>query len=309
MSSPVLRLFGSYEFFGKAIPGAVAMLGLLMLLSPENFPEVFSGELLNIAALLLILLISGLMAGEAVHTLAENIEKLFHWIARRGKGAFTFIRAATDSSLNINTLRYTGGIEEKRLSVRWCLNSWNQILEWFRRRYWGTYDSLVSHRQLLGKGIEWNFNPSDKTARWAEGEKGRMFEMFAEDYQSKFTNDIRKLTPNEIVNQYPLITGSLEAEDHQGFRHFQAIYSFCRSMWVLLFIYGVVFFDLVYTRVLFGDILLVHTPIILEILTSDFERGLPILLFIGTILFFDAAGTYKRHFIEYLMAEFITQNE
>lgn len=307
MQTPVLRLFGSYEFFGKSIPGAVAMLGLISLFPEENFPSVFAGELINVAGLLVVLLITGLMVGEGVHTLAENIEKLFHWGARRMKGFFNYIRAWRNWRLDINTFRYTSEIEEKPLTKRNIIHAWNGTIEWVRRRYWGTYDSLVSHRILLGKVIEWNFYPAEKTARWVEGDRGRMYELFAKSYKDTFGDDIRKLDPSEVANQYPLVSGRLEANNNQGFRHFQAIYSFCRSMWVLFFIYTIVFADLVYWNLFFGSSVMKTEPIALAVLGPGIRDGVPILLGIGAIVFFDAAGTYKRHFIEYLISDFVTE--
>lgn len=82
----LLQLLGSYDFFGKAVPGAALLFGLWLLL-PENILPVSSGEggatLFNLLALIIVFFILGLMIGQGVHTFADNIEKAFRWVLKR----------------------------------------------------------------------------------------------------------------------------------------------------------------------------------------------------------------------------------
>jgi hypothetical protein len=304
-----LRLFGSYEFFGKSIPGAVAMLGIISLFPASDTSVVLSADIVSFAALLIILVLTGLMIGEGVHTVAHNIEKLFIWIARRFKSVFSLLRVVLNRDVNLKSLKSNRNIDQLPPFERALFGGWNGVIEWARRRYWGIYDSLVSHRRLLGKGIEWNFYPASETARWIEGDRGKMYDEFATEYERAFSHDIRKLDPCEIGTQYPMITGYLESKGITSFRHFQAIYSFCRSMWVLLLIFTLIFFDLVYTHIVFNSMIVTEISIVELLLSNSSERILPILCGIGAITFFDAAGTYKRHYIEYLIAEFVATSK
>lgn len=256
----------------------------------------------NLAALFIILILAGLTVGQGVHTAANNIEKAFYWFAKRLLNTFSIIRATTNKNLNLNSIKYQGPIDEYPLRVRVYYQMWNNILEWMRRRYWGVYDSLVSHRILLGKVIEWNFYPSSETARWVEGSQGELYEKFASQAIGIYDFDLRKLDTEEIAIQYPLLTTTIG--EGSTFRRFQAIYSFCRSMWVVLLATTVVFSDRIYTQFIFGTYIATRDPVAFMYLSESMEMVLPFVLGISAIVFFDAAGTYKRHMIEYLIAEF-----
>lgn len=309
MRSSLYQVFGSYDVFGKAIPGAVLMFGLVSFFQKSDLPGVFNQRLSNFAVILILVLLAGLMIGQAVHTLAVNIEKGFQWTARRPKRLFGLIRAWRNWDLRIERLRKSGNYTNQRLSVRYMFNGWNNTVEWIRRRYWGVYDSLAGHRELFSKSIEWNFQPPTSSGRWKEGERGELYELFVESFETVYDIDIRKLSPSEIKKQYPLITAKLENSTQGNFRHFQAIYSFCRSMWVVFLILFAGYFDLVYTKILFGNFIVESEPVLFTVLSSTAEALLPFVLLLTAGLFFDAAGTYKRHYVEYLIAAFATSQE
>lgn len=85
MSSPLLQLLGSYDLFGKSVPGGALLAGFWILFpSPLLTATNTSGyNLVDIAALLVIFLLIGLMIGQGLHTLADNIEKIFRWFVVR----------------------------------------------------------------------------------------------------------------------------------------------------------------------------------------------------------------------------------
>jgi hypothetical protein len=81
-------------------------------------------------------------------------------------------------------------------------------------------------------------------------------------------------------------------------------------MWVVFLI-----LTIIYTALVFGlniqiwvlDITLLdlpYEPSGLELIPDFFHDYLPFSLLIGAVVFFDASGTYKRHFVEYLISDF-----
>ncbi|WP_152420228.1 hypothetical protein [Halorubrum distributum] len=309
MPNGILQIFGSYDLFGKSLPGALLTLGIISLFPLEliSTPEVTS--VLNLALLVVLLLFVGLMIGQGVHTLADNIEKAMLWFAIRTRNIANLLRSILNISPRADDFKFDID-PDANLLLRFLAQGWDHLIEWIRRRFWGTFDSLVGHRYLLAKSIEWNFNPEARDKRWGMGEKGEIYDLFAESYTQQFDADIRQRTPSEIRTQYPLITGSLSNDDGGEFRTFQSTYSFCRSMWVVFLV-----LTIIYTALVFGpnihvgpiDLTLLdlpYEPSGLELIPDVFHEYLPISLLVGTGVFFDASGTYKRHFVEYLISDF-----
>lgn len=93
MDSRGPRFFNSYDLFGKAIPGVVLLLGLILLI-PINNPEISvpnDATLRNLAVIVIAAVALGLIFGEAVHNLAINIERTFGWIRARGVSIREFV--------------------------------------------------------------------------------------------------------------------------------------------------------------------------------------------------------------------------
>jgi len=296
MRNSIIQVFNNYGLFGKSVPGAFLLLGVVSFFPLDSLPlaEVDSLSFLNIAALLAILLIAGLTLGQGVHTIADNFEKAFLWFARLLRRFFNWLRVGLINRRNIDLSYSALRTEDDGLR--------NAAIEWIRRRYWGSYDSLASHRYLFGKWIQWNF-AKENDHRWETHSKGPLFEEFAQCYKEKFDIEVQKQTPEDLVAQYTLLTSYLEGSSRTQYRHFQSIYSFCRSMWVvalaLSFAYSVTIIDIPQVPDLIR-----HTPAIFTI-AGSFRWIIPILPLLSAVVFFDAAGTYKRHFVEYLMASFI----
>ena len=309
--SQVIQSIGSYDLFGKSLPGAIFALGLVSLLPRDRVPFVGGSDitLINIAALFLLLLIAGLTIGQGIHTLADNIEKSFLWVAKRIRRTFNLIRLYSDRPelLNISTLRsdYDPEGPDGRGSLwrRLCSNWRNGLVEWVRCRYWGMYDSLIGHRYLFFKYLEWNFSPENED-RWETESKGVGFESFAKAFESVYKTDLRK-KPEEIMSAYPLVTSRLENSGIAQFRHFQALYSFCRSMWVVSFIFAV-FYTVFLVDVAQIPDLFQHHPVVFSLMPPRFYNFVPLGAAFSALVFFDASGTYKRHYVEYLISAYST---
>lgn len=314
MDSAIIKYIGSYDFLGKSIPGAVLSIGIYLLLPPQSELLVDSPfAAIEIVSGLVILLIVGLMIGQGVHTLADNFEKSFLWIGIRLSHSYEYLKVFI-SNLGYNPfLKYNSIISKEDFSSKResILYDWIKSTDkWIRKRYWGGYDALIGHRYLFGKSIEWNYAKYDdyreRNRRWSEREKGVLYDRFIFAYLNIYKEDIRFEEPDEIATKYPLITTRLSNYDQLQHRNFQAIYSFCRSMWVVFLLLATSSTLVILNLFLFGG---TYEPIGLLLVPDWISYWIPVILTAVSLLFLDASGTYKRHFIEYMIAEFIVSEE
>lgn len=314
MDSAIIKYIGSYDFLGKSIPGAVLSVGIYLLLPPQSELLIDSPFVaIEIVSGLVILLIVGLMIGQDVHTLADNFEKSFLWIGIRLEHSYEFLKVII-SNLGYNPFYTTIIYYRKRILIRrekGILYDWIKSTDkWIRKRYWGGYDALIGHRYLFGKSIEWNYAKYDdsreRNRRWLEREKGVLYDRFIFAYLKIYGEDLRFEEPDKIATKYPLITTRLSNHDQLQHRNFQAIYSFCRSMWVVFLLLAINSALLVLNLFFFEG---TYEPIGLLFIPNWISYWIPVVLTAISLLFLDASGTYKRHFIEYMIAEFIVSEE
>ncbi|ELZ96089.1 hypothetical protein C440_05350 [Haloferax mucosum ATCC BAA-1512] len=130
MNNNLLQVFSSHDLFGKSVPSAVLLLGALSFLPMDllSLGVLDDGlSLLNIAALVLILLLVGLTLGQGIHTIADNFEKMFLWLAKLLRRLFNTVRVWSinrcDHDPSLDTVKAEDG------GIR------NLIVEWIRRRY------------------------------------------------------------------------------------------------------------------------------------------------------------------------------
>lgn len=306
MSSGYINFIGSYDLFGKAVPGATLLIGVLLLLPDSYYNDInlsdagSSVTLLNVAALLILFLLVGLMIGQGVHTLADRIENLHRVFGRFAVGIIQRIKTAL--------INYTPEKIKRRNSVQAFIKKADS---WFNKRYWGMYDILVNHRLLLGKYLECNYDGGEYAdVRWDQHEKEELYDRFVAAYMMLYDQDIRKKNPEEIAQQYPLITSRLSCYGETEYRLFQSIYSFCRSMWVVFLLLT---FALFISPMFYEPVAISHFPsTVVDIPFLAFGMTISLLLVVSavaTVVFFMASGTYKKHYIEYLIAEFANRVE
>lgn len=304
----LLQLLGSYDFFGKAVPGAAFLFGMWLLL-PENVLPISSGDgdttLFNLLALIIAFFILGLMIGQGVHTFADNIEKVFRWLLLRTVD-FTQVLQLYDVELGFDRFRPSYSTDRVS-SFRRFVYDWHEgTVEWVRDRFWGAFDSFVDHRFLFAMWFEWNYARAEMrmfTGRWEPEEKEHLMEPFAETYEDIFGENIRQIKGEKLDQAYVLVTSHLSQQGSRGHRQFQSIYSFCRSMWVILFTLTILYALAIYQP--FGNLgLIADQPRLNVIFPAQIILYVPLFIFLSGVLFLDASGTYKRHFIEYLLASF-----
>lgn len=304
MAERVANVLESYDFFGKSIPGIVALIGIATLL-PGLPLDAFSDpngtvNFTVLTALALTLVFSGLVLGQAVHTLADNTEKVIY---RMG-----------------NWLGDKYYIHGPIISAEWWEEhgeweeNYSEVKPWLERRYWGIHDVFKSHRRLFENELGWHFDLSERmeNRRGLDG-SNILYDRFRKCCEAEFGIDVARFDRTasksiqlngyvEIRQLYPMVTATLSSKGSGRANGFQARYSFCRGMWVtsLLLLFG-------YLLVLFSPFspeVLMYEPLILQVLSKS-ELGILMwaMLFLS-IAFMDASGDYKKHYIEYLIADF-----
>lgn len=309
MVNQFLQLFGSYDLFGKAVPGAALLLGVWSLLptSVLHMSPSFTGfDPINFLALLITLLLLGLMIGQGIHTFADSTEKAFRWALLRLVEARQLLEIS-DVIVELDRLKPRKK-EEEVIGISSFWYDWHiGSVEWLRNRFWGLFDSFSSHRYLFAKWFQWNYEEERNRSfdnRWQSGEKDVLMEPFCRSFKETFEGDIRlyKIEQSEMV--YPLITTYLSGNNSEQYRQFQAIYSFCRSMWVVLLGLTIIYSFVIYQPL--GELGVLSSQPRIQQLPDTVETLTPMITFGMAMVFLNAAGTYKRHFVEYVIASFAT---
>lgn len=294
MPNRVANVLESYDFFGKSIPGIVALIGASTLL-PSLPLDAFGAtdgriNLAVLTALALTLVFSGLVIGQAVHTIADNVEKILYRV-----GNWT-----------LNRYYIHGPVLGRE---RW--ENYPKIRSWLERRYWGIHDIFKSHRRLFENQLGWHFDIS--VSKRGLDSNNIAYDQFRERCKEEFGIDIARFDKTstdaivldgyvEFRQLYPMITATLSSQGSGRANGFQARYSFCRGMWVVFFLLLLFYLGVLYSPITPGA--LMYKPLILKAMTEQ-ELGVMMwIMFILSIAFMDASGDYKKHYIEYLISDF-----
>lgn len=324
MPTRVLSVFSSYELLGKSLPGMAFLLGLISI-SPNRFSSLPARFSQNIAqsvilalAIIVAIVILGIFIGEAVHTMAVNIENTLGWVGRRYRGYTDFMsdrRIWQDRSEDKNRgdnggpfsiLPNTPDSIEDKYSERtpWGILKYNwkrNVIAWSHKRIRGFRNLLMHHRVVF---VSYIFRDSDysryaptiddETLREELGYREREFVRF---FGNEFQID-------ELKNAYPYAIGLIDEPGTSRALRFQAIYAFCRGMWVILLLMFVAYMFIIVKEINIIN----YNPIVAKILQPEEFDVLTILVFLSMLSFMNSSGRYKRYFVQYLVIEiFISQ--
>lgn len=182
-----------------------------------------------------------------------------------------------------------------------------RIYQWIARRYWGLHNIAKNHRQLFANSLVWNYE-FDERGPWEVEEKGEVYDCFTRCFKNEFGVDLTRSTDEPMTDRirrlYPLVTSNLSTSEASLSSRFQAIYSFCRSMWMVFLILFSIYGTIIIPFYLSGSLLYPNSGV-----GRYSESAYPIflvLLALGAFVFMIGAGFYKRHYVDYLMADFCT---
>lgn len=275
-SSPRISL---YSFFSVLLPGIVFILGLVPFL-PSNTSIGSIGSLLPILAI-------GFALGQAVHTVAVAIEN--------SSSRVEDIKEMKNSSTGLKKCKF-----------------------WFKQWF-----MAVPLNQLFG---EQYFNDTSHRSRWIselnpEKNNNRLdtdicnsfYDLSRDTFPELELPDSRKdLFDDGDENKLDLLYANVRSVVHidgRGrSRSFQAIYSFCRSMWIVsisLFLLYALYSILSMVGVLTGSVS--YTSFIGTLgIRSAILASTSFIIAVGSFkLFRSAKNNYQEYYIQYLVSDFL----
>lgn len=215
-------------------------------------------------------------------------------------------------------------------------------VDWLHRRYWGLHDTFKGHRLLFADSLMWNFAKGEglkKTIgdRWDQEEKDLPYDRFNKVMKKGFDKDIQKINvidlqfenqsaggpqfengdtddlqfENELQNLYTMVRAEIGAANTGQSARYQAVYAFCRSMYLVCLLtaltYAVVLgFRPTVAAPFFTSTGTMYKTILFASLPSGSHGFIPVVSLGLAIVFMIGTGRYKRHFVDYTIAEFTT---
>ena len=286
------------------------IIGIAVLL-PSDFsllPKEVSVGFLFVLSILLIVGLFGTLLGEFVHGTADLFEKIVGWFLRRGWNLYRFIinllpidlDKKPDPSVLVIELEDSddghkddGSIDEQEgWAVNWINQRRTKFRQWRGNQVIKIAYVIWPHREVFFRRfkvmLDDNFRSDEEIDDATFAEEYFMKEIAAKEFGVSDQSDIDQA--------YSVVVSILADSDFNRAFRFQARYSFCRSMWVVLFILVTV-----YTVTLVPQFGFVSGLYISQISPTARVILISIMLLLATIFAF-ASGSYKRNYINYLVA-------
>ncbi len=264
----VVNFIGSYDIFGKAIPGLVGLAGLISILPVDSGLVLIPQEITitSVAGFIVVAFALGLAFGESVHNLAVNIEAVVGWFSGRFRGIADLIRSGlswlrvqigfsqeqpgnTDAEPEAEVTSDSSEADVEELAVPpedeerggfaveglYPSDITGRVYEWILRRLNGISVALTSHRRLFEDRVIDQLDPYRDPADRSD----LSYQAFIRAVRNEFNVDIDDF--ERIHELYPQITSRIESAGVNRAQGFQVRFSFCRSMWVVLGTYTVLY--------------------------------------------------------------------
>lgn len=318
MTRRVTNPLSSYDLIAKSLPGVVLLLVTVSFLPRKYVPLTpVASSLAEYALTILAALLIGLFVGEGVHTFAELIEKSVRPIARIADEALSTVSIKLEETV-VSRLPDPDSRLGAVVYLMWERLGWpiRGLVAWFVTRYWELHDVLKGHRLLFAHSLVWNFaqEPGEIGDRWDNRQKGHPYECFRECIAEEYGEDLLKnesgvaeldgLGPVEQYRSlYTLVSSEVSSFDAGLSSRFQAIYSFCRSMYVVFGLTAVAYWWILSPTLQDG-----WDPTYRPVLVSTLGREwYPVFVVVPvglSLVFVVATGKYKRAYVDYLVSDF-----
>lgn len=352
MQTQISGIFGSYDLFAKAFPGTIFLLCAISLLPQQafNFELAQSGAL--IAALTIFILVVGFAFGQVVHSTSVAVEKIFYWLSRKLFEKSTVIRSIFYDEYDGKILIFGREMERSKYNLRiarvvdttistivvvasFVIISIEQIsaplsdsflagiiiggitgiailynltVVDFLRDWIG--QTLIPHRRQFGVELS-DIENEGKKENWLP-------RSFIDKIDEKYQVEDGTKEGSAVDLLYTLVMSHLAHRSVGRARQFQAVFAFCRSMWVTMYIYSILFLFIglgktnlrIYPSLqeqLTG--LSNYSPIILSQAAGPNPLiVIAIAMFVTGFLFMEGERQYKSLFVDYVMADFLTMD-
>lgn len=321
MHNQIISVFGTYDFLGKSLPGMTLIIGIATLLPKTAIPSPnLSENFLVLLSIILIVALLGTLIGEFVHSLANIFESVVGWFLRWAWRGFRFVIQIfkKDSEKEVEYDVLVTNVEEDNTNGEVNVESNQESLRakiqrrlgrWFSNTVRKVAYVVWPYRKIFSKRISVIESDDFRLDRSLDSGFAEEF-LIKEIIIGKY--DVR--SPSDTDQIYPVVVTTLSKADFDRAFRFQARFSFCRSMWLVLTLIGMAY--LFTTHPIPDTVPFTAQPIPnivpSELLTStSYIAGLDptirftlavVLLFIAIIFAF-AGGSYKKYYIDYLISE------
>lgn len=292
------NVLNGYDIMAKSLPGMALLVGLSTFLPQGTWNSIPIKDSLitSLATFLLVVALLGLLIGEAVHTLAETIEKgifkpvyIIEQLSKKGQKIIYNFMGLTSPSSDAKHIDNVKPSKAYKILTLWKLNL-----------------VFKQHRELLIDMVQENYNHF--LGFWEKNQKGELFDDFSATIEDIYGVNVKD-NPESLSFLYPSIMSRVFMSQARLSKRFQIIFSFCRSMWMTFLI-----LTIGYSTVLFlGPPVKVVLPFIEEytpiVMAAVIKSPLPLwmlptMTLLTTLGFLAACGKYKYHYIEYIIADF-----
>lgn len=341
MQTGLSQLFDLYNLYGKAFPGILFLILSVLALPQELVTSNLPTSSTAVGVVVLLAIVLGFVLGQAIHSISVFIEStVFETIRDYYRMLVTIASGIRDL---ISSLK--SGFQLKDVDVGSLRLPIPSIFA-FIRVLIATYAGLISLVILLENRVAFlvllaslfggillgalidHIGPVNKSREFIKSvltphrrlfkqrlsENDELVEEFNNKFKHKFDWD-----PEDRETKYMAVMSHLELSRQGRARMFQAIFSFSRSMWVLLLFYSLLFL-LIGTSFQVPELLpefirtvvtrlSEHDPAISTLMSDDsvddFLVYLSSFMLVFAILFLYTEAQYKKLFTGYFIADFI----
>jgi len=320
------NLFDPYNLYAKAFPGIVFFILAVSLLPKGSLAEVgTSGSL--VAAFVLLIIVLGFVFGQVIHSVSGFIESGIYTTLRDYYRVFSRIRGLS-VEIGGNTFTLSRGVEEntkpelsKFQLVR--LVSFPALVIFISIISWSIYPIIAFLFGLLTnifgplERIRSRFRPVLTPHRDLFIERISNEDDLVCSFKKEVNESFDFTSGDSTESLYIAAMSRLEFAQTGRANTFQAIFSFSRSLWIILLFYST-WYILIGITVSTPKFLpeSVNTaitavsnydPVISNIVGSG--SGMILLgigMIISCLLFFRSEGKYKHLFVEYVLVDYLS---
>lgn|GEM_PF-2708313 len=323
MRTGLSQIFDPYNLYAKAFPGIVFFILLLTIL-PKGSLSTIGGSGSLIAALVLLIIVLGFVFGQAIHSISGFIESSVYMTLRAYYRLYQTIIITTKVRIFGSESDSNQSQPEEISNIQW----WRVII---------SLSSIVISIIITGSflvlvgfftGLIISFiGPVERLRRWSRSVLTPHRDVFRErlskkdDLADQFIETVSEhyefATEHSKDDLYIAAMSRLEFEGAGRARLFQAIFSFSRSLWIILIFYAIIYIiigwnidppDILPDTIEEGLLTIsTYQPTISNVTNSQAGMVIIGLVMAATsLLFFRSEAKYKHLFVDYVLVDYLT---
>lgn len=289
-------IFGAYDLYAKVLPGTVFFVGILTLLPTVPLAGFQEDSLTLITLSIVVTAVMGFMFGQALHSVAVTIEGWFYKLGSSVYHSTKYLKPDYWRSRNKIVNSYSSTTNGSAL-IKFMLIIITFIPRMLIKIYCRILPIIdgifVPHRIWFKRKMRYQFEEKEQPELLYDWFRIRC-QVHLRDFDLDFVDQYEDIY--RFVMSYLEFVGSGRA------RQFQATSSLCRSMWITLSFYLIIYAAIVSNPTVaipFSDSFIQqyldeHAMLIFGILSTS------------VLVFMWSTFQYKKHFTEYIVVDFYT---